>query len=283
MTGRVRTERLLDIYLAPEADRLPDGVLDAALDQIAVTGQRRALRVSWGHFRANPGLRLAATAIAAIVVLGGLLSVIGPQRFGTGPIPTPAVSPSIAATASPAPTPVDPSGWTPFVSDRHGITFRVPPGWSLVKATGPWIWQPADPGPSNAAADRAVGPQNQAFVVASQRLPAGMSEDEWWVDYLSADTTGMPAGCFPATRAGYEPVDVSGKPGFLHGGLGQCNFTEVIVVVEGRAYQLTAYVNLTVPNGLRFDRAVFDAWLSTVTFDPASADDTPVEASPTPT
>jgi hypothetical protein len=77
-------------------------------------------------------------------------------------------------------------------------------------------------------------------------------------------------------------VIVAGKTGLLHGGLAGCNFTEVIVIVGGRAYQLTAYVNYQVPTGGVFDRQLFDAWLSTVVFDPSSANDTPVTASPGP-
>ena len=176
-------------------------------------------------------------------------------------------------------TPVDTSAWTPFVSDRHGITVKFPPSWRVVAATQPWIWQEVDPGPSDAATDRALGPENQAFVVASQRLPDGMTEEDWWTDYLSADTTGMPAGCFPATRAGYAQVDVAGRAGFRHGGQQACNFTEVVVIADGRAYQLTAYANVSVPSRGIFDPAVFDAWLSTIEFSPATADDSPV-ASP---
>ena len=47
MNGTVDTERILDAFLAPEADRLPDRVIDAALADIARTPQRRALRVPW--------------------------------------------------------------------------------------------------------------------------------------------------------------------------------------------------------------------------------------------
>jgi hypothetical protein len=174
------------------------------------------------------------------------------------------------------PTDVDTSTWPAFISPRHGIHVRFPPRWGVTVATSPWTWADVDPGPTSDQADRAIAASNQALVVASQKLPDGMTVAEWWADHLAADTSGMPAGCFPATQAEYEPVTVDGEPGFLHGGIAGCNFTEVIVTVGGRAYQLTAYLNLEFPSGGIFDRGTFDAWLSTVTFDPAAANDTPV-------
>jgi hypothetical protein len=36
MSGRADTERILDAFLAPDTDRLPDRVIDAALDEIAL-------------------------------------------------------------------------------------------------------------------------------------------------------------------------------------------------------------------------------------------------------
>jgi hypothetical protein len=41
MTGQIDAERILDAFLAPEADQLPDRVLDAALTEIARIPQRR--------------------------------------------------------------------------------------------------------------------------------------------------------------------------------------------------------------------------------------------------
>jgi hypothetical protein len=279
MTGRVDVERILDAYLVPEADLLPDRVIEASLSEIARTPQRGALRVPWRFPLMNPTVRLATLAFAALIVGGSLLYLLGPRGVGPQASPSPTAS-TASGIATPAATIVDTTGWTPFVSDRLGISVKFPAGWRVVAATAPWIWQNVDPGPSDSATDRAVGPQNQAFVVASQKLPEGMTEDAWWTDYLSADTTGFPAGCFPPTRTGYESVEVAGHPGYLHGGASACNFTEVVVVVDGRAYQLTGYANVSLPSGGIFDRALLDAWLSTVTFDAAAADDTSVAASP---
>ena len=44
MTSRTTTERILDAYLAPEGDRLPDRVIEAVFADIARIPQRRAPR-----------------------------------------------------------------------------------------------------------------------------------------------------------------------------------------------------------------------------------------------
>jgi hypothetical protein len=275
MTTRRDPDSIVAAWLDEGPTTLPSATRRAILTALPVTGRASGSRwrldlPSHGKW-VRPALVVAATAIA--VTMG--LSLL--NRSGVGPPPSPTAPPPTPTAASTTST--DTSTWTSFNSTRHGIAFGVPPGWAITAATAPWLWQPADPGPSTGATDRAVGPQNEGLVVASQRLPDGMTDDAWWTDYLAADTSGMPPGCFPKTRAEYQPVEVDGYPGYLHGGLASCNFTEVVVLVDQRAYQLTGYANVSAPSGRLFDPAVFDAWLSTVTFHPAAADDTPVRPS----
>ena len=74
MNGQADTERILDAYLAPEADRLPDRVIDAALADIARTPQRRALRVPWRFppcLLSTRATGIAAVALVAVVGAGG--------------------------------------------------------------------------------------------------------------------------------------------------------------------------------------------------------------------
>ncbi len=74
-----------------------------------------------------------------------------------------------------------------------------------------------------------------------------------------------------ATEQAWQPVEVDGHPGREHGGLPQCNFTEAAVFVDGRMYSIEASPN---PHRIVyrvFDPALFDAILSTIRFDPASA------------
>ena len=99
MNARTDTERILDAFLAPEADRLADRVIDAALADIARSPQRRALRVPW-RFPTMPAISratgIAAVALVAVVGAGGLLFLNskGPGGPGGSPTPTAVSSPT---------------------------------------------------------------------------------------------------------------------------------------------------------------------------------------------
>ena len=87
MNGQIDAERILDAYLAPEADRLPDRVLDAALADIARTPQRRALRVPWRFPNMHALSRatgIAAVALVAVVGAGALFYLTSNRPGGAG-------------------------------------------------------------------------------------------------------------------------------------------------------------------------------------------------------
>jgi hypothetical protein len=149
MNGRIDAERILDAFLAPEADRLHDRVLDAALDDIARTPQRRALRVPW-RFPPMPALTrttaMAAVVLVAAVGAGGLilLDSNSPGNIGGRPTPSPTQLPTAAASAA-VPTPgasrtaIGITGWTNYTSPVHGFTLGYPDDWSLhAGATREW-------------------------------------------------------------------------------------------------------------------------------------------------
>jgi hypothetical protein len=106
-------------------------------------------------------------------------------------------------------------------------------------------------------------------VVSSQALPAGMTEDKWFAAYLTGASPLHPE-CNPA-RAQWEPITIAGYAAGVHGGLTQCSFTEAVAIVGGRAYVFTAYPNLDAPSAAIFNRALFDAFLVTVAFQPENA------------
>jgi hypothetical protein len=149
MSGSSGTERILDALLAPEADRLPDRVIDAALADIARTPQRRALRVPWRLTSMTNSLRYAvAVAIVAIVGVGVLAFNSRSPGSGSGtPVPTltAAPMPTAASTSSPAPSQVAPGikAWTPYTSAVYGITFGYPDDWRLDSAATR-KWQAGD-------------------------------------------------------------------------------------------------------------------------------------------
>ncbi|NJD29592.1 MAG: hypothetical protein FIA92_15040 [Chloroflexi bacterium] len=115
MTGRTNTERILDAYLAPEADRLADRVVEAALADIARTSQRRSLWPAWRSNRMNTYTKLIAAAAAVLVV-----AVVGyqflPSNGGTGAQPT--------STPSPSPT-AAPGGVVQYQLDGAPATTQV--------------------------------------------------------------------------------------------------------------------------------------------------------------
>lgn len=226
MTTDHETTRIVRSWLEEGVTALPDRVLDAVLDQLPTTPQRRA----WWPARRLPDvnnalkLTVAATAIVAISIVGvGLvggrpdLGVGGPAASAE---PTPTLPPSPSTTSSPSPSPtagpaareIDvvagpwrisgtvPAGFTSFdnfafwdgtadAPDGHGIAF--------------WLVRNAYRDPC-ASETTAFDP------------PIGPSVDDL-VDALAAREGGIAGPVEPVTVAGYEgkrvtiqvPEDVS--------------------------------------------------------------------------
>ena len=139
MTGRSTTERILDAYLAPEADRLPDRVIDAALADIAKTPQQRTPRVPW-RFPKMPNMTSTARTVLVGAVL--LLAVGGATIFIASNQPDlPAVSPSAAQSPSAAPSPSSapsPSA-APSPSQIPTASAEVAMGWPTPSENGPGL------------------------------------------------------------------------------------------------------------------------------------------------
>jgi hypothetical protein len=135
MNGRIDTERILDAFLAPEADRLADRVIDAALADIARTPQRRAPRVPWGLPTISIPARLAAAVAAVIViVVGGALYLLSPSNQGiAGPSPVATPSPTVPPSAPPSvpasPGPSQALTWKTFTAGHSPYRMDVPAGW----------------------------------------------------------------------------------------------------------------------------------------------------------
>lgn len=139
MKARSDTERILDAYLAPEADRLADRVIDAALADIARTPQRRAVRVPWRFPLMLTLSRATGVAIVALVVLlgAGTLFYLNSKPdggFGSQGTPLPTATPTAAPTV--AGIPPLPEGTLaagtyrlrPFSSETMTIDVLVPDG-----------------------------------------------------------------------------------------------------------------------------------------------------------
>jgi DNA-binding beta-propeller fold protein YncE len=101
MNERNGIEQRLDVFLADDADRLPDRVIDAALSDIQFTDQRRPWRAPR---RTSAMFKLAGAIAAALVVVAFGLAFTDLGRPATG-APTPAPSPSASQAATPTSAP----------------------------------------------------------------------------------------------------------------------------------------------------------------------------------
>ena len=178
MNGRIDAERILDAFLAPESDRLPDRVIDAALADIARTPQRRAPRVPW-RFPLMPA-RFSPTTVAAVALVavigagaliylnlgngndvGGLATPTAPGSPSAAPTPTAGTA---AATAPPS-WPARPGipTWTAYTSEVYRITFGYPESWR-VEAPATRAWQIGDASDFGPFADVVISPDSDIAV-----------------------------------------------------------------------------------------------------------------------
>ena len=102
------TTRIVRSWLDEGVTQLPDRVLDAVLDQVPTTSQRR---VTWWPARRlstmNTTLKLGlAAAVVAVAALIGINYLGSPSNVG-GPGPDPTDEPTIEVTPSPEPSPSD--------------------------------------------------------------------------------------------------------------------------------------------------------------------------------
>ena len=104
------TTRIVRSWLEEGVTRLPDRVLDAVLDQVPATRQRRSWWPAWRSNQMNTYAKLIATAAAVLVV-----AVVGYQFL-------PGRSAPGGQTTPPSPTPA-PLAVGDFIS--HGVTTRL--------------------------------------------------------------------------------------------------------------------------------------------------------------
>src|SRR5437879_10171082 len=95
MSSEHDLQRAVRAWMREGPDSLPDRYLDAALDEIATTHQRRRRALAWRPSEMNSFARLGLAAAAAILV-----AMLGwTMLFNGGPL-RPAASPSAAASSN---------------------------------------------------------------------------------------------------------------------------------------------------------------------------------------
>ena len=265
-------DRITKAWLADGPEELADRVLDAVVDEIHLTPQRRAWRAPWRFPTMTFPARAATVAVIGALVIGGAVIVLGrPGQStvgGPGATPSPSVAPPPSVAASPsAAAIVVPALTQTFTSSLHGYTLAYPAGWTVSSATQPWatgtttLW-------GNPALD-AIQTSDVRIVAASQKLASGQTPDEWLVAYCQTGGSSS-SSCGPQIRIGNQigVLDLDGSPAIGRAiAPGRSVVFDAAVVVSGRGYQFTM-------DGV-LDRAYFQAFLDSVTFDPSAAIDTP--------
>ena len=165
MTDQREFDRLLDDFFVEGTDELADRVIDAALDEIDHTQQRRASRLPRRFPTMNTYSRIAAAAVIGVLAIGGTLYLIGPGQRAVGP-PGPAVvassTPDLAAGVSPSPSASQPVP-TPSPSSEPCLTFEIQTGDELPDVSGDPV--------------TGIGPGRGVFLAGSTLFAVGPGDD----------------------------------------------------------------------------------------------------------
>src|SRR6478735_6562084 len=102
MTDQRDLDRILGAYFVDGTDELADRVIDAALDQIDHTNQRRPLRLPWRFRTMTMPFRLATAALIGALVLGGAFLLTGGGSRPSTAVPTARPGPVWTGTGSPS-------------------------------------------------------------------------------------------------------------------------------------------------------------------------------------
>jgi WD40 repeat protein len=136
MTDKRELDRLLDAFFVEGTDELADRVIEAALDQIDHTQQRRALRMPRRFSTMNMPTRAAAAAVIGVLAVGSTLYLIRPGQPAVG-TPSPSAgsssSPNTAVVVIPSPSLPLP---TPSSSSEPCVTFKFSTGDALPQFDG---------------------------------------------------------------------------------------------------------------------------------------------------
>jgi hypothetical protein len=125
-------DRVLDLWLAEGPTQVPDRVFDDAIARVDRQPQHSAWRTRLRIFEMTTSLRLLATAVAIIALVGVGIVVLRPSSsVGEGPSPTVSLAPSQSPTRLPSSGPIEPGRYFIEKGPQSAATFSftVPAGW----------------------------------------------------------------------------------------------------------------------------------------------------------
>jgi len=273
-------DRTAQAWLAEGPSELADRVLDAALDEVHLTNQRRRLAaLPWRTFSLNTPLRVAA-GIAIVAVLGfAALSFLGRgPGYGGAPTPGPTSVPSSTAATSPAATSlgaIDTTTWATYTSTRYGFSIGYPADWIVRSADHDWAF-PADatsfpPTAGETFHTPAGGVAVSAYAVT---VAPGTTMSAWLQAYCPVAESNS-----PCTALQSRPTSLDGHAGSI------VRFTEdtqAYVLIGTRLYIVGCWRSESDPTVLPFGGAsrLLDGFLSTMHLLPGGP--APTGASPAP-
>jgi hypothetical protein len=243
-------DRIAQTWLEEGPTVIPDRAVQAALDEIHTTRQRR-LRAIWRIFPVNSNtLRLATAAVVAVLVVGAAV------LFGNKFVP----SGGVGSTPTVAPTPVLSMTKT-FTSVNNGFAVGYPADATVQPATS--LWWPPDlrARAQSTGFDYILLAGFPTFRAASAVAPDGVVIDDWIDSYMTA-VGDFDSDCNPR-RATLPETTIDGQAGRIRT---TCpGEVEATVVVGRRAYLFTLFSDSP-------DRkAMFDAFAATIDLRPEGA------------
>lgn len=112
--------RIVRSWLEEGVTALPDQVLDAVLDELPTTPQRRASWLARRHPAVNLAIRIAvAAAVLLVAVLVGYRLLPGPNVGSSGPTATPLATPSPTPSATPEERLLEPGTTVTIIDDNE--------------------------------------------------------------------------------------------------------------------------------------------------------------------
>ncbi len=140
----------------------------------------------------------------------------------------------------------------------------MPAGWHVTPARVAWK---VGAEKNDADVDTYTDGSHEKLTIASQQIPTGMSQAQWYQQYLPDPKDVPKPECFGAPE-GWQKVAVDGSLGGLFGRASWCNFTEVVVVKDGRAYSVWATPDATKATPDVFPQPTLDAFLRSMRLSP---------------
>jgi hypothetical protein len=272
-TTNAAFDRIAEAWLADGPGELADRVLDSALREIHQTRQRRPLASPWRNrpmpfFSTNLG-RAATAVVAAVVVIGGAIYLLGGRPGVGGPSPVPSqTAVAEATTAAPTTAPsivVRPprSAFTEsFTSSQYGFTVKYPKGWTVRPAKE--TFRGGEIPSAEATSADAISSGEMEFYVVAEPVAAGTTEAQWTasIDPRVPRSFGFAANCAKSATA--LTVDGEAATELAFDVCRVATFMWVTTVHAGYGYQIVWTDYAFTP--LADAQGVFDSFLSTFTF-----------------